>query len=184
MFKGDFEFNLRDALDQNQLVYFPQYEQAYCITNEPIEEWLKLTPVKNPRVLTVAASGDQPLMYAAHGASHVDTFDLTLNACVMLDFKKSALQQLNFSQYLDTVQELRHLDMLAASENTIRVVSNMPPRTRALMQKIIRHRPNAFQRDMDDDTVFPSNENTYAKMQRDVSEVLILEKCLKGGYPI
>lgn len=140
MFNGEFKFDLQDAL----MARGAQYCRAYHTTNEPITDWLSLAPVKNPRVLTVAASGDQPLLYAASGASHVDTFDITVNACAVMDFKTSALDTVaNFTEYQDNVQNLIHLDELdkigTRQHNTfMRIVENMPMRTRSLMQKIIQ----------------------------------------------
>lgn len=140
MFKGEFKFDLQDALMARGV----QYCRAYHTTNEPITDWLSLAPVKNPRVLTVAASGDQPLMYAASGASHVDTFDITVNACAVMDFKTSALHTVaNINEYQDMVQNLILLDELDKMSTRqyatfMRVVENMPLRTRSLMQKIIQ----------------------------------------------
>ena len=174
MFKGEFEFNLKDALT----TYPNQYSDTYASTNEPIEQWPNLTPVTHaPRVLTVAASGDQPLMYAANGAAHVDTFDITVYACAAMDFKTTALQQMTYSDYINEVHILKHFYDIEASKTyglisdynaTKNVINNMPMRTRQLMQAAIHTRRPAFGRDYLNTNVFPPDEHTYAKMQQAV----------------
>lgn len=173
MFKGEFNFDLHDAL----MARGAQYCRAYHTTNEPISEWLSLAPIQNPRVLTVAASGDQPLMYAAAGASHVDTFDITVNACAVMDFKTSALQVgANLDEYTDAVQNLIHLDELDTigtrqHAKFMRIVENMPMRTRSLMQNIIRQNFNqtAFSQHSARKLRFPTDDKQFAKMQACVS---------------
>ncbi|MBD5400665.1 hypothetical protein HDR61_02890 [bacterium] len=174
-FKGDFTFNLQRALTA---YYDPMYVNAYPTTNEPIEQWIPLMPIKNPRVLTVAASGDQPLLHAATGASHIDTFDLTINACAIMDFKTAALQQLNHSEYLETIHLLKHLDGMNSfifynkdvsdfiKNSFIQIVNNMPDRTQELMYHLIYQRPDAMQRDSDFTRTFPTNPELYNKIQQ------------------
>ena len=170
MFTGEFKFDLNDALDGR----LPQYCNAYHTTNEPIEDWLKLTPVKNARVLTVAASGDQPLMYAGAGASHIDTFDITLNACAIMDFKTTALGGMNLSDYAATVQDLTNLDKLDMRDPRImRIMSiagKMPQRTRTLMFNLLMHRKRAFTQHSSHKVSFPSAHEMYTKMQATAHE--------------
>lgn len=169
MFKGEFKFDLQDAL----MARGAQYCRAYHATNEPITDWLPLVPVQNPRVLTVAASGDQPLMHAAAGASHVDTFDITVNACAVMDFKTSALHTITkLAEYQDAVQNLVQLDGLdeigtRQYATFMRIVDNMPMRTRPLMQKIIHTYCNqtAFSQHISRKLRFPTNADQFAKMQ-------------------
>lgn len=167
MFKGEFKFDLKEALATQFQFTCPQYCKAYHTTNEPIEEWLKLTPVEKPRVLTVAASGDQPLMYAASGASHVDTFDVTIYACAVMDFKTAALKNLNFSQYLETVQTLSTLENLGNKipKTVFDIIANMPQRTRTLMYNALMYRKNAFTQHTTRKLAFPKQESKYEKMQ-------------------
>ncbi|MCM1294348.1 MAG: hypothetical protein NC311_02195 [Muribaculaceae bacterium] len=169
MFNGEFKFDLHDAL----MARGAQYCRAYHATNEPITNWLSLMRVQNPRVLTVAASGDQPLLHAATGASHVDTFDITVNACAVMDFKTSALQTTaNLDEYQDAVQNLTRLDgvdKIGTRQHAafMRIVDNMPMRTRPLMQKIINTYCNqtAFSQHVSRKLRFPTDTAQFAKMR-------------------
>ncbi len=177
-----------------------QYCRAYHTTNEPITDWLPLTPVKNPRVLTVAASGDQPLMYAATGASHIDTFDITVNACAVMDFKTSALRfTANLNEYQDMVQNLIHLDGLdeigtRQHATFMRIVDNMPLRTRSLMQNIIRTYCNqtAFSQHTARKIRFPTDDAQFSHMQTRActpfnfiwSDLLNVHNYISGEYDI
>lgn len=173
MFTGEFNFNMHDAL----MARGPQYCRAYHATNEPIGKWLSLAPVKNPRVLTVAASGDQPLMYAATDASHVDTFDITVNACAVMDFKTTALRLTNnLTEYQDMTQNLIHLDELDTIGTRqfvafMRIVDSMPLRTRNLMQNIIKTNQNhtAFSQHTARKLHFPTNM-LFESMQTNVQK--------------
>lgn len=171
MFKGEFKFDLQDALRQS-LHCQPQYCDAYHTTNEPIEEWLPLTPVKNPRVLTVAASGDQPLLYAANGAAHIDTFDLTINACAIMDFKTAAIQSMNFSEYMDAVHVLGALPKMKKGDpriNTIfNIIRNMPQRTQALMCNTVLWRPSVFSKQFNNKPRFPQSAQRYKQIQETI----------------
>jgi len=86
---------------------FGPYAPAYVSTNE---DWRfamqKLQPM-GKSVLTVAASGDQPIAFIVNGARDVDTFDTTYFAKVIMDVKTAALQTMNRGQYENMIGELR-----------------------------------------------------------------------------
>ena len=87
---------------------FAQFSPAYVATNEEVREALRvLAPKPGARVLTVAGSGDQALLYKLAGAAHVDTFDITFNAKMMLDIKTSAIQKLSHIDYLSLLNKIR-----------------------------------------------------------------------------
>ena len=169
MFKGEFKFDLHDAL----MARGAQYCRAYHTTNEPVDKWLPMTPVSKPRVLTVAASGDQPLMYKSAGASHIDTFDITFNACAVMDFKMSALQLTeSIAEYQDMVGNLINLDELDTTGTRqhatfMRIVDNMPQRTRQLMQNIIRRNlyQDAFSQHTARKLRFPTDATQFQEMK-------------------
>lgn len=174
MFTGEFKFDLNEAI---RIDCQPQYKSAYTSTNEPIQTWMSLTPIKNPSVLTVAASGDQPLLYAANNASHIDTFDVTINACIIMDFKVTALQSMNHSEYFNTVWFLNNLSYANSNHpankkmynNTMNVVDKMPERTRAITKEIISKRQNLFDRENAYPS-FPTHETTYEHLQQCVHQ--------------
>lgn len=168
MFTGEFKFDLNDAMDRRLQHSHPEYYGTYHTTNEPIEHWRPLTPIKHPRVLTVAASGDQALMYAATGASRVDTFDISVFACVAMDFKTSALQFMNYSQYMQSVQELYNPGTMKFTAPIIRTVDNMPLRTRTLIRNATIHRHDAFSKFPTDKPEYPATLQKYEKIQASV----------------
>ncbi|MDE6250247.1 MAG: hypothetical protein K2M34_01265 [Alphaproteobacteria bacterium] len=168
MFHGEFNFDLYDALDSALHFQHPEYSGTYHTTNEPITNWVQSGIVDNPRVLTVAASGDQPLMYASAGASQVDTFDITVYACMVMDFKTSASQSMNYSQYMTTVQKLCNLETLELNAPVVQAINNMPQRTRALMYNAKMYRPNALSKHDIKKLSFPTDPQTYAKIQASV----------------
>lgn len=86
---------------------FGQYSPAYATTNE---DWRFAMHELNPAgksVLTVTASGDQPIAFAISGATKIDTFDTSYFARVIMDLKTSAIQTLDHGQYNQFVRELR-----------------------------------------------------------------------------
>ncbi len=86
---------------------FGQYSPAYPTTNE---DWRFAMSELNPvgkSVLTVTASGDQPIAFAISGATKIDTFDTSYFARVIMDLKTSAIQTLDHGQYGQFVSELR-----------------------------------------------------------------------------
>ena len=86
---------------------FAQFSPAYAVTNEDIREvFWTLNPRPGARVLTVAGSGDQALHYKLAGASHVDTFDITFNAKMMMDIKTAAIQKLNRTDYVNLINSV------------------------------------------------------------------------------
>ena len=86
---------------QHRGANFAQFSPAYASTNEDIREIMtwSMRPKPGQSVLTVAGSGDQALHYAMAGASHIDTFDITFNAKMMMDIKTTAIQKLNFKDF-------------------------------------------------------------------------------------
>lgn len=87
---------------------FGLYSPAYTTTNE---DWRFAMHELNPAgktVLTVAASGDQPIAFQVNGARDIDTFDTTYFAKVIMDIKTSALQTIDCNQYKNMLVELRN----------------------------------------------------------------------------
>ena len=110
------DYNLETGLYQGW--GFSQYSPAYAKTNEDIREVLwNLNPQPNAHILTVAGSGDQALHYALSGAAHIDTFDITFNAKMMMDIKTTAIQKLERLDYLRLINAVaRSRDMLSVPE--------------------------------------------------------------------
>lgn len=97
---------------------FAQFSPAYAQTNEDIREVMwTLKPAPGAHVLTVTGSGDQALHYALANAAHIDTFDITFNAKMMMDIKTTALQKLDRMDYLRLVNSVaRSRDISTVSQ--------------------------------------------------------------------
>lgn len=201
MISGEFDFRMKDNMFRWDDL--PQYGNAYATTNEPIETWQPMTSIKGARVLTVAASGDQALMYAAAGAAQVDTFDITISACAIMDFKTTALKRLSYSEYKDSVCELATMyNNLSSFYRIIKysiypkifnIAMHMPRRTRNVMLGAILHQPYKFALNTDEKIfTFPHDTYQYDHMRSCVTkpfnfiwcDLINLHKYIDGKYDI
>lgn len=78
---------------------FAAFSPAYLVSNEDLRSAMTVLQPRGADVLTVAASGDQPIFYKLYGANHVDTFDISYAAKVMMDVKTAAIRRLDNRQY-------------------------------------------------------------------------------------
>lgn len=85
---------------------FREYSPAYVATNEDLRHSMIFVPTKTKNALVVAASGDHPMFTAMHGAKHVDTFDISYNAKLIMDIKTTALPMLNHKKYCKLLSDL------------------------------------------------------------------------------
>ncbi len=86
---------------------FCKFSPAYTISNECLSEAMEILKPQGKSVLTVAGSGDQAFFYKIYGALHVDTFDISYCAKVMMDVKTAAVQNLRCGEYkkfLDSIE--------------------------------------------------------------------------------
>lgn len=79
---------------------FSYYSPAYVLSNENLRWVTGLTRDSGRRILTVAASGDQPMFYSINGAEKVDTFDISLCSKAIMDIKTAALQTMSRDEYI------------------------------------------------------------------------------------
>ncbi len=97
-------------------LHFNRYSPAFIASNEDVRADLKAyKPQKFDNVLTVAASGDQPLFCKAYGAKHITTFDVSYNAKVITDIKYAALHTMTngeYWQFLGNLQSESHLNLV------------------------------------------------------------------------
>ncbi len=117
-----------------------RYRPAYLTTNECLDDFISATDVRGGDVLTVAASGDQPLLYAASGAGRVDTFDLTYSAKVIMDLKVAALGHMDRMQYLKLINDLRKSQdqntPIMDVEGMAQIVQTMPPDSAEFLRRM------------------------------------------------
>lgn len=167
MITGDYAFDMNAATAGSR----HEYGDTYSISNEPLDWAIPLTPVAGRRVLTVAASGDQPLMYAAHGAKQIDTFDLTYNAHVITDFKTTALRFVDCDKYKAIVSQLYNLIATDRKHHDAlhNIIRNMPADTGAAMTQFLTASPSVFCREEAGRRVpFPVDDAQYAAMRKNV----------------
>ncbi len=111
-----------------------RFRPAYFVTNEYLENTIRCFGNNNGDVLTVAASGDQPLLYAAYGARNIDTFDLTYCARAIMDIKCAAARKFNRDEYINFLLGVNRAqwdmcDIMSAPG--MRKIVNMLPRDSA-----------------------------------------------------
>lgn len=110
---------------------FETYSRAYIVTNENLRQLPQLMPKKHENVLTVVGSGDHPLWFSLYGAKHVDTFDISYNAKVLMDIKVTALRCLNWYNYKRLLEDFYETnwhpcEWLSSIKNMRRILPNLP----------------------------------------------------------
>lgn len=91
---------------------FSSYSPAYVSSNEQLQSIMQILKPAGKNLLAVAGSGDAPLFFSAYGAQHIDTFDISYNARVVMDIKTYMLK--NKFKFYDYVHILR--DVQTASD--------------------------------------------------------------------
>ena len=190
MITGEFKFDLEDAIRGT----LPQYTAAYSVTNEPLGPEILLHKPQDKSVLTIAASGDQPITYASSGASKIDTFDITLTSKVIMDIKTAAIRTIGLRAYRHLVQNLYDLGAATKSHPEFTdILYRMPDDTRILAQEYITRRPDAFRREWGGPCFYPATDEQYEHTQRFLarnhfgfiwSDVTNLHRYLKTKYDI
>ena len=93
--------------DLNSVKLFSRYSTAYVATNEVnLRNTLKYIPENAQSALTVAASGDHPMFIQLYGIKHIDTFDVSWNAKLIMDIKITALSLLKHKDYCNLLINL------------------------------------------------------------------------------
>ncbi len=117
-----------------------EFGPAFLITNEMLSESLTMFPVCFDDVLTVAASGDQAMHYAALGAKRIDTFDQTFAAKAVMDVKCAAVHLMPRWQYVEFLDELyreqRRGKNLLSVEGMGRIMSVIPKDSAEFIAKL------------------------------------------------
>lgn len=90
--------------------HFSKYDKIYYSTNEELNKILKNTDIKNKKVLTVQASGDQPLYFLYNGAKEVDTFDIN---------------KLTFYHYILKIWFIRYLNVQYHNIKNINIIKEL-----------------------------------------------------------
>lgn len=72
--------------------YFYKYSPAYLSSNENVDEIINCLLPRGKSVLSVVGGGDMPLSLSAYGAKYIDTFDISINAYLVMRLKMHMLQ--------------------------------------------------------------------------------------------
>ncbi len=117
---------------------FPaEFNQAYVVTTEDsLPDIVRLRDVAPHNVLTVAASGDQAMYYAAAGAQTIDTFDMSFCAKAIQDIKTVAVQKMGWMKFGNFLQSLFVLENLNQDEIAREIIAEMPSDTAEFVQRM------------------------------------------------
>lgn len=102
---------------------FGKFSPAYTMSNEFLGEAMAILNPQGKSILTVAGSGDQPFFYKIYGASHVDTFDISYCAKVVMDVKTAAVQSLSHRRYKKFMGNIKSASIDIDSVNEYREIS-------------------------------------------------------------
>ncbi len=123
--KKDYSKNTKGFIAVNKGA-FSEYSPAYIVTNEDLR-WICKTTQKNCNsILTVSASGDQPLFYKLNGAKNVDTFDISYCSKIIMDLKTAAIKNLNYKEYIKLLSDLHKNEQMLSISNIDKVLPNLP----------------------------------------------------------
>lgn len=85
---------------------FNKYAPAYIISNEDLRHAMQRLNTRDANVLSVAASGDQPIFFNMFGARNVDTFDISYCARAITDIKANAIKKLSQPEYINLLTQI------------------------------------------------------------------------------
>ena len=120
----------------NRAPIFNKYTPAYAVSNENVHDVVqKFMPKCNPSVLTVAASGDHPLICRLNGAKNITTFDISYNAKVIMDVKNAAIHQLNIGEYSQLLENLYHTQNVPSVPHMDQIVPRLKSTVRRYIQQ-------------------------------------------------
>ena len=125
--KKDFHMipDIKQAKELFTPIGFSPYSSTYIVTNEDLRDSLQYMPKNTDTALTVAASGDHPLFATLYGAKHVDTFDITFNAKLIMDIKTNALSLLKYKEYCQLLEDLHNCNDITSVKNTAPIIKNL-----------------------------------------------------------
>lgn len=119
---GHMCFNHRKA------VLFSKYTPAYIVSNENVHDVVqRFMPKQTHNALTVAASGDHPLICKLYGAKNVKTFDISYNAKVLMDIKSAAVPILNIGEYSNLLENLYKKPRLLSVPQMDKIMPRLTP---------------------------------------------------------
>ena len=126
----------RNAIQANNVRKFNKYTPAYAVSNEDVHYVIeRYMPKQAANVLTVAASGDHPLICRLHGAKNITTFDISYNAKVLMDIKNVAIHQLDIDEYSDLLVNLHYTQDVPSVPHMDKIVPRLKSTVRRYIQQ-------------------------------------------------
>ena len=123
--EGHWRFNQRAA------VLFSRYSPAYVVSNENLHDVIqRFMPKQTQNALTVAASGDHPMICKLYGAKNIKTFDISYNAKVLMDIKFVAIPMLNIGDYNTFLENIRRNPRLLSVPHMDKIMPKLNPEVR------------------------------------------------------
>ena len=105
---------------------FSTYSAAYAVTNEDLRHAMQFVSKQRKNALVVTGSGDHPMFTALCDFKHIDTFDISYNAKLIMDIKTSALKILNREEYRNLITDLFNTTDIAAINNMPKIMEKLP----------------------------------------------------------
>ncbi len=113
------------------------FRPAFVMTNENLRRQIPAFGRVSGDILTVAASGDQPIYYALNGARSITTFDETFCARVIMDLKIAMVQKLPYSKYRRMMADLASIrGGIMEIDGVADLLPLMPNKTSDFMRKM------------------------------------------------
>ena len=119
---------------------FAEYSAAYAVTNEDIRHALDFLPKDTENALTVAGSGDHPMFTKIYGAKHVDTFDVSYNAKLVMDIKTVALHALKYAEYCKFLNNIFISKDLLTVEHMPEIMEKLPLSERNYIESMHKYK--------------------------------------------
>ena len=167
---------------------FSSHSTVYVATNEDLRNALKCMPKDTKRALTVAASGDHPMFIKLYGAKHIDTFDISFNAQLIMDIKTKALSLLNYEEYCNLLKYLYVSKYITHIPNMPQIIKTLTP----FEQEYIKEMRGKclFNKEIKFESISLPTESEFQKMRQIInnpfnfiwSDIQTLHEKLVGTY--
>lgn len=146
---------------------FSSYCPAYVTTNENLRYAMDVLKPNGAKVLTAAASGDQPMFYKLYGAAHIDTFDITYCSKAIMDLKTAAAQQMSYSDYIVLIETLHTFKSISDVPGYKDIAELCPADTRRFLSRMDGR--NIFGNGLVNHENLPT-EDEYLGMQNNINQ--------------
>ena len=159
----------QELIVRERFTHFSPYSMAWIITNEDLRPAMKHIKKNTKNALTVAASGDHPMFTKIHGATHVDTFDISYNAKLIMDIKTNALSVLNHDDYCKFLRAI-HDAYSGTSDipNMPEIISMLPRGEQRYFYKMDKYQ--LFGRDHFFESYSLPTKGEYEKMRNNIDK--------------